>query len=545
MAGKGGAVVRAAWALAATLVVALLGWPLLRWVALVVGHPDAVAVLFADATHTAAANSALLATGVAAFALVVGAPIGLLLARTRLPAASWWRAAVLVPFAVPPWVLAIAWLDLLNPATGRMLPAFRALGLPAPDVYGPMGMAWVLGLEAVPLVALATADAAGRLDASLEEAARVAGAGPLRALWVATVPLVWPAAASAAATAAAGTLAAWSVPYLLAAGSTEPWPVLATRLVGVLDADPARGLPAAGVLAGLLVVMGLVPLGLARWWAPDRGRVAVGGKGGRRTATVRSPGAMSVLVVWCAVSAALPLAALVAAANGGGGLRRVAARADVVDAVGRSVLLAIGAGVVAAALGALFAWVARRTTWRGRGLVLALARLPWAVPGTALALVLLLGFASEIRWIFADRLTVSLALGNTAWLLLVAYVLRFLALPIGAVDAALSSVDPALEDAAAVAGAGPAARAVRVALPLAAADVLRGGLLVAVAALSEVTLSVLLCGPSTRVVGTVAFDLLSYGDPAAAATLGAGLAAVGILGAVLAQRVGRSAGAWS
>jgi iron(III) transport system permease protein len=177
--------------------------------------------------------------------------------------------------------------------------------------------------------------------------------------------------------------------------------------------------------------------------------------------------------------------------------------------------------------------------------VLAVARAPWAVPGTALALVLLVGFSAEIRWVLFERVTLVLALGNTVWMLLVAYVLRFAAIPVGAVDAALSAVDPALEEAAAVAGAPPSVRATRVALPLVFADVLRGALLVSVAALSEVTLSVLLCGPSTRVVGTVAFDLLSYGDPAAAAALGLGLAAAGLLGVALAQSAARTAGAWS
>lgn len=516
------------------LLVVALGWPFARLVAHLAEAPGAFSVLLEPTTLLAAYHTIALALGVAAMAFISGFPLGLMLGRIALPWPKLWRALVLVPFAVPPWVMAMAWLSLLNPATGRLVPLFHALGLAPPDVYGPMGMVLVLGFEAVPIVVLATADAAARVDPSLEEAARVGGVGPLRALWVATAPLALPAAAMATAAAASGAVAAWSVPYLLSTGSTRPWPVLATRLVGLLDADPVSGLAAAAVLALLLCGLGALPVIVARVLVPDRGRVSVGGRGARRrfaqVGAARWP-LTGLVAAWCCVTAVMPLVALVATSISGGGWGRALSRPDVWDAVARSLVLATLAGITAAGVAAVLVWAARRARWRGSGAALTLARLPWAVPGTALALMFLLGASQEIALVLLDRVHFILALGNTATLLLFAYVLRFLALPVGAVDAAFGAVDGSLEEAAALSGAGPARRFRAIGLPLVRRDVWRGGLLVGVAALSEVTMSVLLCGPDSRVVGTVVFDLLTYGDPSAAAALGVGLAAVGLVGA--------------
>jgi iron(III) transport system permease protein len=120
----------------------------------------------------AAWNTALLCAGALGVALIAGVPTGLALARAQLP--RWLAAACTLPYAVPPYVTTLAWIQLANPTNG-LLTAWLPL-----DVYSLAGMCWVLGLHLSPLVALSLRDALGAVDPALEEAARVSGASPLR-----------------------------------------------------------------------------------------------------------------------------------------------------------------------------------------------------------------------------------------------------------------------------------------------------------------------------------------------------------------------------
>jgi iron(III) transport system permease protein len=151
--------------------------------------------------------------------------------------------------------------------------------------------------------------------------------------------------------------------------------------------------------------------------------------------------------------------------------------------------------------------------------LIGLARAPWAVPGSVLALGMILAFSQEIRLILADRMTFVLALSNTPWILGIAYVTKSLALPLDGARAAFHTVDRTMEEAARVSGASWARTQVAVALPLVRPALVAGWVLVFASSFCEVSMSVLLRGPSTEVLGTRLFELLSYGAPQQAAVL--------------------------
>src|SRR5689334_21809136 len=90
-------------------------------------------------------------------------------------------------------------------------------------------------------------------------------------------------------------------------------------------------------------------------------------------------------------------------------------------ALGRSAVLAAGAATAAVALGGLLSYLDLRTTTPGRGVLAWLARMPYTVPGTVLALGLLLAWSQEVRLVVLDRVTFVLALADTGWLLGLAY----------------------------------------------------------------------------------------------------------------------------
>jgi iron(III) transport system permease protein len=303
--------------------------------------------------------------------------------------------------------------------------------------------------------------------------------------------------------------------------------VLTTRIYQALELSPAAGRPLAVTLAlGLLVVGIALPAGLR---ALEGRRSYTSAKPGRPVPPVASPLATAGVLAYVLVAVGLPLATIVATsfaarfgsfdtlttANWAGVLGDPRTR----DALVRSLGLAAAAATVAVAAGALVAHAAERDGTRSARALAALARAPWAVPGTVLALALLLAFSQEVRVIVAERVTFALALADTVWLLGIAYVVKFLALPVDGSRAALRALHPSLEEAARLSGATWGRTLRDVTLPLLAPALGTAWFLVFVPSFCEVTLSVLLRGPRTEVLGTRLFYLQGYADPQAAAVL--------------------------
>jgi iron(III) transport system permease protein len=199
-----------------------------------------------------------------------------------------------------------------------------------------------------------------------------------------------------------------------------------------------------------------------------------------------------------------------------------------------SFLLAVSAAGLVCAVGLAVAQVQRRVPRAGR-LLEALAAWPSAVPGTVLALGLLVAFSQDIRLVLGDRVALVLALANSAGLVLLAYVAKHLILGARPVAEGLAQIDPSLAESARIFGAGPTRAFVDATLPLLWPTLLGAFVLAFFLCATELTMSVLLVPAGHDLLGTLLFELQSYADPAAAAVLASafvlcvlgGLAAVG------------------
>lgn len=157
-------------------------------------------------------NSTLLAASSAILGTLLGAPLGLLLARARLPAKRLLRIALVIPLIIPPYVLALAWI-LFTGSTGLLA---RATGRDFLSgwTYSFAGAVAVLSLAYYPLSMLATEAAARRVDGHLEEGALLV-ANTRRVLWRITMPLIAPMIAAAALIIFVLGLSEFGVPSLL------------------------------------------------------------------------------------------------------------------------------------------------------------------------------------------------------------------------------------------------------------------------------------------------------------------------------------------
>ena len=474
-------------------------------------------------------NTVLLSLGAAAVALGCGLPIGWVAARRKLPPLL--ESAILLPFAVPPYVTTVAWIVLANPTNGVLTQWMDV------NVYTLAGMIGVLGLHLSPIVALAARDALARIDPSLEEAARVSGAGPWRTFLAITLPLAAPGILSATAFVASAAAASFGVPYLLSSAAATPVPVLTLRIFRALELAPVTGRPLAIALSLVLLVIGLALPATLKLLQGSRSYASA------RMARPRPAppaGRLGLVVLgWLGVAVLLPIGtiALTSVAPAFGHfdgftldhwlavLTEVRTRSSLV----RSAWLSAGAATAAVAIGGLLATVNERTPSKPVSALATMARAPWAVPGSVLALGLILAYSQDIRLIFADRVTFVIALSNTPWILGIAYAVKSLAVPLDGVAAAARTVDRSLEEGARVAGASWARTQLSIVLPLLRPALIAGWVLVFAASFCEVSMSVLLRGPGTEVLGTRLFELLSYGSPQQAAVL-----AMIVVGVVLA-----------
>ncbi|NPC72472.1 iron ABC transporter permease [Corallococcus exiguus] len=492
-------------------------------------------------------NTLGISLGATAWALCLGAPLAFLLFRTDLPLRGAFTVLFTLPSAIPAFIWGMGWLSLASPRAGYLN---RMLGANVFDLYGAAGIAFVEGLSGLPLVLLAGAAALRRVDPALEEAARVCGASPLRAVLNTTVPLVMPALLSGAVMVFLMAASSFGVPYLLGVSASPPTRVLTTRIYELVLLGSEEGLPRASVLASFLLL--LTPLALGLTWVLGRsGRVRLSaGKGVSprvlALGTWRTAALAGVSLVG-GVLVVLPLAAILLTSlqrSFGAALTwdtltlshwsGVLWDARTLRATGRSVLLAAGAGLLVVGLG-LAGALLRRAFRRGGAAVEAMAVWPFAVPGTVLALALLVAFSRDWRLVVLDRFAFVLALAHTPWLMLVGYVGKYLALGERNSSEALAQVDPSLAEAARVGGAGPVRAFVDATLPLLRPALVVAFVLAFLACATEITLSVLLVPAGSEVLGTLLFELQSYADPAAAAVLACAFVALVVAGqAVLA-----------
>ena len=492
--------------------------------------PDAIGRALAGAGGRAVLTSLGLGVVVAALAVTLGTVAALIGERATSRGRWLVRGAMVGQLFVPPFVSALGWAAAYGP---RGL-TDRAVGLELPALYGPVGLIAVLTTEAVPLTYLiVAATLAGRDEADLERAARASGATALDALRSITLPLLRRPLLGAGILAFVMTLNAFGVPAVL--GIPGGVTTMTTRLYQDLtfSADPAS-FDRAVVLA-----MVLVAIAFATVAAADR---VLGRHGQARTAvTSRSaavPGRWSgpgvgVVLAGIVLTAVVPFVALgLVALTRAVGLPptpdnwTLANFGAVLDprglgALARSIGLAVAAATIVTILGGVVVAVGRRAG-RILGGVVAIG---FAVPGSTLALAVLIGYGGALR--------------DTLAIILLVYLAKFWALGHRPLAASVERLPVDLVRAARASGAGPADVLRTVVLPLLRPSVAAAWLIVFLFGVHEVTMSALLYGPGSDTLAVVTLNVQQLGDPTVTAALAVvltGLVLVAAIPAILLRR---------
>jgi iron(III) transport system permease protein len=513
----------------AVALVGLIGLPLLRLVGIAFGAGGGavLATLTDPAVGRAILNTAWTGALVSILAVASGAAIAIATERGNLPGRAWLRAGVLLPLLCPPFVTAFGWTRAYGP---RGL-ADLLTGFQVPGLFGPVGIVLVLAVSSMPLAWLIVGSAlASRVEPDMERAARAAGAGPWTTLRTVTLPLLSPAILSALVVTFVFAINAFGVPAIL--GTPAGFATITTRLYQDLarSSDPAS-FAEAGVLAATLVVVALAVVGPADAWLTGRVAARTGEGAGGSTTGHRAGGlgrqvaALALAGVILLVTIVPLVAVLLTALTRAVGLAPIPANWTLanfgeaidgrfLDGLVHSFGLAVAAATIVLPLGGLIAVLGRRGP--GSGVLRSATTLGFALPGSALAVAVLLAYGGLLR--------------DTLAIILVAYVAKFWALGQRQVGGSLDRLPADLIRAARASGAGPIVALRSIAAPILRPSLVAGWLIVFLFALHELTMSSLLYGPRTATLSVVVLNAQQLGDPTVSAALAVLL--VGLIGIV-------------
>jgi iron(III) transport system permease protein len=458
-----------------------------------VTEPGALGRLSGDLLPESLRASLVLALGVGAGTLVLGAALALLVSFYDFPGRRWLDWALVLPLAMPGYVLVFVLLgqyDASSPLQETLRDVFGS-GFQLPEIRSTAGTIAVLSLVLYPYVyALARAAFLGQ-SRDLMEAARGLGSSYARTILRVAVPMARPALAAGVALAMMEALADFGTVNLLGYRAMTD----AVYRVWYGAYDQAAALQLATVLVSLslgLVVLERLLRGRARYLgALSRGEAVVP----KRLGPLAGAFALALPALLLTVVLVAPTLQLIVWSVES--LDEGAALRDLAEAAVLTVLLAAIAALLAVAAATLIVYARRRRPTRSARAAVRLGALGYAVPGTVVAVAVFVPLAWVDRRVNdAAEALLGLDLGllitGSVLGLVAAYVVRFQALAILSVDARMARLDPSLDDAARSLGAGPGRLLSDVHLPLLGPGLATAALLVFVEVMKELPATALL-----------------------------------------------------
>ena len=519
------------------------------------GHPflpalDGWRQAFADEKTLGAIGYSFLLSIRVVIGIAIAFALAWLLVRVRIPGRSIIEFFLWLAFFLPTLPLTLGWILLLDPNYGLINQALRWLPFvnQAPfSIYSVAGIIWVhLTLTTVPVMTILLMPALSQFDAAIEESSLVCGAGPLATLRRITYPLLSPTILTVVIAGLIRSLEAFEIEQLL--GTPAGISVYSTRIYELVSWEPPRFPGAMALSTFFLGVLLLLALFYQRY-TEKREFVTITGRGlslrplivGRWRYAVSS-----LCFAGLVIGILLPMAMLVIGSfmrlYGFFGVKSpltmhhwVTAFSDPLFLGSLKNTLIIGFGVASAgvAIYALLAYSIVRLRVPFSATIGLLAWLPWAVPGILLGVALL--------WLLLSIPGASLFYGTMLPLIMVLVIKE---MPIGThmMKAAFGQVSQDLEDASLVCGASRFTTIRRIALPMIVPTLVSIFAIVFVSAIRDISTIILLITARNRSLAVLMMEYSRGGQLEVASIIGVIIAVVAIAAAIVARRLGLTAG---
>ncbi len=476
-------------------------------------------------------NTVVISFWVGLISVVIGGLLAWLVTRTDLPWKKTIRALVMASFVTPPFLGAFAWTLLAGPNAGLLNKLYRSMTGSEDalfNVFTMPGLILVMALYSFPYVFSMIANVCELISSDLEDAAVILGARKLRTAWTITLPLALPALVGGFIVAFLQSLSLFGTPAIL--GLPAGIHTITTQIWTFFQYPPRLDLAAAFSVPLLIATMALIAL--QKKILGRRGFSTVGGKGGQRRLVRLGWGKLPVLLfVFCilALSVFLPYWILLKAA-----LSKAWAQpldwdnftlnnfsfalfqfSDTRGAIVNTFKLGILTATAGTLVATLIAYITNRNLFPGARFLTFFALAPLVIPGVVLAVGLFIVYTQP-----------PIVLYGTIWILFVAYLTKEMPVGFAQAESTFKSIHIELEDASRIIGANRLMSLKDITAPLARSGLIAAWCFIFIGVIRELSVSILLFAPNSKVVSVVIFDLKEEGQIGAIAVMGIFLLAV-------------------
>ncbi|MBQ1917762.1 MAG: iron ABC transporter permease [Schwartzia sp.] len=512
----------------------------------------AIMILQQPATYQALKNSLIIAAMSTIGSTIVGTFFAWLVTRTDLPHKKFMKAMFLVPFMLPSFIGAMAWKMLLSPNAGFINQFFmQHLGFTGPifNIYSYLGISLVEVMYLFPFVFIQVCGALERMDPTLEESARISGAGLFTITRKITIPLVLPSILSGALLIMLYSMAHFgTVAVLGIENGIYNIPTLIYERIhqsgGSFDA-----IRTGTVLATVLVISAALIIWAQRKILGSGHYQIIGGKS-FRPMELKLRGLRMPMMIFCFLYIGFTILLPTVVIFLVGSLKTYGLSfspenlsldnfkfilfeyAVTRDAIVNSVTLGFTAAIITMFAGVMISYVIVKMKVRGKGILEFLGMLPFSVPGSVIALGVILAWSGQFGVNFY----------NTVWIILLAYIARYMAFSLKANSAALEQVHDSLVEASRACGATMWQSLKDIVLPLVKPGMLAAFFLIFLPSLRELTVSIMLYAPTTRTIGVAIYTLNEDGETVISAALAAIALIIIVIGQFIINHFSKKAG---
>ncbi len=486
-------------------------------------------------TYSCMLNSVLYAFGDSILSISIAVLLAWLLERTNMPLRNLGYALILVPMAIPGMLFSIAWTMLLTPSIGFINIVLRGVlnlfGFNMTEgpfnIYSLPGMVFLAGLRSVPTLLLMIVGAFRMMDPSLEEAALVAGASRWGSVRRVVIPVLRPAIFVAFIYVFVGALESFEIPAVV--GIPAGIFVFSTKIY--FEAT-SKSPPDFGLANAYGVAFVIISIGLLYWYAKATARAerfaTVTGKGFRPRVTDlgkwRYPAFLLVftyfvlivvlpgfILFWNSLmpyyqAPSLKALSMISLKN----YEFIVNVPRVTLALRNTLTLTVLAPPLTMFLALMVAWISVRSKIRGRKLLDSISFLPHTMPSVVIGLSLVLVYLN-LRFI---------PIYGTIWIILVGLVTKYIAFGTRTSASAVLQVHRELEEAADISGASPLKKIMKITLPLILPSFANGCIWVAVHAMRELSIALMLYSKKNAVISSILWELWQDGKATETSALG-------------------------
>ena len=461
-------------------------------------------------------NTLIAATVTMVLGTLIAFPLAWLVGRTNLLGKKFFRSLFVLTYMVPPYVGAMAWLRLLNPNVGTMNQFFRLLfGLgdtPGPlNIYTLGGLIWVLTTFYYPYAFITISRAMEKMDPSLEEASRISGASPLLTVFRVTLPMMTPSLIAGALLVFVAAMSCYGIPSII--GAPGKVHTVTTRIIEY-NGLGAQGISDATGLAVFLMALAILILYLSDFVVARKQYITVSGKSTRPNIVDlgkwRVP--LTVLVsLFATIVVLIPFATILTTSfkiDVGKSLfdpenftltqwQTIFSRSETMSCLKNSLIFGVITATVGIVVACTMSYLLQRTKIRGRKLPDFLITLGSGTPSVVIALGLIMTMKGDF----------GVNIYNTAYIMIVAYLIKYLMMGMRTVVSAMSQIHVSLEECSQISGASWTRTMLKITGPLIFPSIAAGWFLIFIPSFYELSMTTLLYSNSTKTIG---FQLYEY-----------------------------------